>query len=105
MSTTPETERDTYEHAIEGQPPLVFHYAFNEGVEREVERGEGFVHCKIDGYHFAIEKITQSGLNVTNRVTEYMSQSEVDDLVDFIETCLCGPPVPWPPDDHEGNWF
>ena len=101
---------DLYEHHVEGSDVvLYFHYAHKPGIEREVSRSSdgSRITTVLEGYFFAITRVTlkEGGENVMWRLSEFMTPDEVEHVVDFMETCLNGPPVPFPPDDHEGNWF
>ena len=107
-------DRDFYEHHQEGIEDAVFHfhYAFREGVERVLQRDDNGVAISVtrDGYFFAIERVTlarydQPEVDVTFSLTEFMPIDDIDFVIDCIEECVCGPDVPYPPDDHEGDWF
>ena len=106
-------DRDFYEHRQDGVDAVFeFHYAFREGVERvlEEDKKSGYMKTTRDGYFFAITRVLMKGgggleVDVTYNLAEFMPLDDIDQVEGFIEECLCGPPVPYPPEGWEGNWF
>jgi hypothetical protein len=103
---TPETITDIFEHHFaRGQWPLVYHFTYNEGVEQLIEEGKGWAKFKIEGYKFEVNRIEWKDMDVTDHITDFISPEEHKDILAQIEECICGPEVPPPPPNWNGNWF
>ena len=106
-------DRDFYEHRQDGvDATFEFHYAFREGVERilEEDKESGYMKTTLDGYFFAITRVLMKGgggleVDVTYNLAEFIPLDDIAQVEGFIEECLCGPPVPFPPEGWEENWF